>query len=323
LRYAERTIEIEAALRDLRSRDPRVRVRAADALGGVDEALAEQAREALRPLLRDDDADVRYTTALSLGDLKDRTAIEALVEQMDGDGHPVARQGAVIALGLIGDPGAAPHLVRALHRGPPDVRFQAGTSLARVDPEGAQKELRRVLHDPDPEVRASAAAALGGLQGTGCADAVASLLEDDAGEVRFEAAVTLARLGDARGAGTLALHLRDKARMFVAAEHLFRSPAPEAASLLRDALRRWLTPPVLKVWLAGALTRLGEDQGRVEILNLLASRRLAVRGLCIQVLGELGEPWAIQTLEALAASPAGESWQEEIAEALRAPADGR
>jgi HEAT repeat protein len=316
MRYTESTISLEAALRDLQHRSVRVRVRAAAALGGVDEESAERARQALRPMLRDGEGDVRYVVAISLGELKDRDALDALVEQMQGDGHPVARQGAVIAMAMIGDARVEPVLLEALRGGPPEVRYQAAVTLAQLDPAGAIAPLRRALRDEDAEVRGNAAGALSDLGDAASCGAIAALLDDPAPSARFEAAVALARLGDRRGTSVLIANLANSDQRFIAAEHLFRCPDPEARPHLQRLLDRWLTPPVLRVWLAGALARLGEEEGRRRLRELLASRRLMTRGLCIDVLGQIGEPWAQQALRDLAASPASEDWREEIAAAL-------
>jgi HEAT repeat protein len=235
---------------------------------------------------------------------------------MEEDGHPMARQAAVIALGLLGDRRATPRLIEALRHGPPDVRFQAAASLVQIDPESAARPLRRALGDEDPEVRASAVTALGVLGERANAGAIAFLLQDPSPAVELEAAVALARLGDPRGAPALVHHLDSKDHQILAAEHLYRCPSPDVTPALRRHLGRWLAPPLMKVWLSAALARLGEAQGRQRLIALLESRRQTVRGLTIQLLGEIGEGWAREALEAFAASPAGEGWGEEIAAAL-------
>lgn len=320
MRYADRRLTPEAALRDLSHRDPRVRVQAADALGhlgeNADPALAEKARAALRSALRDDDPEVRYATALSLGELRDAGAVPVLVEQIEADGHPLPRQAAVIALGLIGDRAAIPPLLRALQAAPPDVRFQAATSLAQLDPAAARAPLEQALHDPDAEVRAAAAAALGDIGDRQASAALAGLLEDLHPQAAFEAACALARLGDRRGTSVLLANLAREDLGLRAAEHLYRCPDPSAVPALRRRLDRWLTPRLHKAWLAAALARLGEPRGREVLVTLLWSRREMVRGLCIELLGEIGEPWAIDALQQMAASEAGQRWREELAAAL-------
>jgi len=308
----------EAALRDLESADPGVRVRAASALGKVLGEGAALARESLRRRLKDDNPEVRYTVALALGELRDRDAVEALIEATEGDGHPLPRQAAVIALGLIGDPRATGALARMLRDAPPDVRFQAATSLVQVNPDKAAGHLRTALKDPDPEVRAAAAAAMGDLDQAVSTNALAALLEDPAGPVQLEAAVALSRLGDNRGSGILILAMDRPETRHLAAEMFFRLPDPSATPHLWRLLGGWLIPASAKVWMAGALVRLGEEDPRLRqrLQKSLASKNNMVRGLAIEVLGGLDLTWAREALEGLAASADGAAWKEELDEAL-------
>jgi HEAT repeat protein len=79
MRYADRTVDFEAALRDLGNPSPRVRASAADALGSAEiPEHASRAREALRAALHDERAEVRYAASLSLGELHDGEALDAL-----------------------------------------------------------------------------------------------------------------------------------------------------------------------------------------------------------------------------------------------------
>lgn len=319
MRYADRTVDFEAALRDLGHANPRVRANAADALGSAElEDHVPRAREALRRALRDDRAEVRYAAALSLGELRDASSVDALCEQMEGDGHPMARQAATIALGMVGERRAVPALARALRDGAPDVRFQAATSLAQLDPAAALEPLLAALGDEDGEVRGAAAEAIGQLGDPARAAALLPLLDDFHEVARHEAALALAKLGDPRAAPTLARTLadRDPDRVIAAAEHLFRCPSEAVATTMRRFLARFLTPTLVKVWLAGALARLEDPQAQARLRGFLGSRRAQVRGLAIEVLGQLGQDWARALLEELRASPAGAAWAEELAAAL-------
>ena len=110
--------------------------------------------------------------------------------------------------------------------------------------------------------------------------------------------------------------------MFLAAEHLYRCPDPRAIDPLSQTLGRWLAPPLLKVWAAGALAKLKKPAGKAKLLSLLQSKRQSVKGTCIQILGELKQPWAIEALQDLSRAPGGAEWQAEISDALEANEGG-
>lgn len=308
-------MNVDAALRDARHRDARVRIQAADALARASDERRGDALPVLRDLADDSSPAVRHAALLSLGELKDAGSVTLLLEHMRDDLDPLARQAAAIAVGLIGDPTAADALIEALAEGPADLRFQATTSLVQVAPERAAPALRAALDDPDPEVRGSAAAALGDLGDAGSADALAAVLDDGTASVQIEAAVSLARLGDRRGTLVLARSLAHRSLGTLAAEHLFRCPDEAALPELEVALERWLGPPLLKVWAAGALARLGRTAARSKLVGFLRSRKPTVKGLAIQIVGELGGAWAVQALQEVAGSRAGRGWAEELAEA--------
>jgi HEAT repeat protein len=319
MRYFDRGTGSEAAIRDLGHRQVRVRVAAAEALARCPEDEAERARAALLPYLEDSSPDVRYMVALSLGRLGSQEAVEPLMELYRSDPELMPRQAAVAALGELGDTRATEVLLEALSDELPDLRFQATSALTQVNPAAAAAPLRRALGDEDPEVRASAAAGLGDLGDAQAADELHQLADDDSVAVRIEAAVALSKLDDGRGRQALARYLDDRDYGLLAAEQLFRRPDPGAMDALHQILDRWLAPRLQKVWAAAALVKLGDDRGREVLLQALESRKETVRGLTLQLLGQLGAPWCQRTLEELANSAAAgnwSEWQDEIAAAL-------
>jgi HEAT repeat protein len=319
MRYFDRGTGAEAAIRDLGHRQVRVRVAAAEALGRCPEDDVERATAALLPYLEDTSPDVRYMVALSLGRLGAEEAVEPLMELYRGDPELMPRQAAVAALGELGDTRATDVLLEALTDELPDLRFQATSALTQVNPGAAVAPLRHALGDDDPEVRASAAAALGDLGDAQATDELHQLLDDDSVAVRIEAAVALSRLDDGRGRQALAHYLDHRDYGLLATEQLFRHPDPAAADALHQILERWLAPRLQKVWAAAALIKLGDDRGREVLLGALESRKETVRGLTLQLLGQLGAPWCQSALEKLAKSAMhGEwsEWQDEIEAAL-------
>jgi HEAT repeat protein len=315
MRYFVRETAPRAAMRDLRHPEPRVRVAALEALGRVEAESVGEAIAAVRPSLDDDSPDVRYMAALTLGQLRDGGAVERLIDMVREDPEPMPRQAAISALGRIGDDAATDALLEALAGEEPDLRFQAAAALPQVNPGAAAAPLCGALADRDAEVRASAAAALGDLGDTSVIEALVACLDDVEVQVRMEAGIALSRLGDERGRERLVQFLGDQQYGLLAAEQLFRHPGAWAAPALRQVLQRWLAPKLLKVWAAAALARLGDAEGRRVLLAMLRERNEMVRGLTLQLLGELGEPWGREALEALT-GPAWAEWSEEIAEAL-------
>jgi HEAT repeat protein len=319
MKYIGTAPSVASSIRDLKDRSPQARAEASEALGRSGGTEAERARSALRPMLADESPTVRYAAALSLGKLGDAQAVEPLLRLMREESDPLPRQAAVVALGQLGDPVATESLLQALDCDDPDIRFQAATALSQVNPGAAIAPLRKALRDTDPDVRASAAAALGDLVDRESAKDLAALLEDEELSVRLEAAVALARLDDQRGTRLLVSLLDHRQYSLLAAEHLFRCPDPAALDTLRKLLGKWTAPPLLKVWAAGTLARLGCAEGRETLLSLLSSRKETVRGLSIQLLGALDTLWSRNALEKLRRPPVArdwEAWQEEIALAL-------
>jgi HEAT repeat protein len=294
-------MHLEAALRDLRHDDPRVRAQAADALGRSAADDRAQALAALARAVDDPHPSVRYAALLSLGELDAFVHTDAVAGRL-GDGEPLVREAAAIALGQLGAAaresadGAAERafdaLTRALSAAAPEVRFQALASLVEIDAARAAPLVRPLLDDRDAKVRAQAAAALGDASDKGARDALAARL-DDADAVRFEAALALARMGDRRGLPLLLAALRQRERAYDAASAI-AGLGPGGDDTLRAALHRELSrffgDPLVKVRCAEALARAGDPRGRAHLDAALRSRREDVRGLAQSVLETLPCP---------------------------------
>jgi HEAT repeat protein len=286
--FRANTITLEAALRDLGSKDARVRAAAADALGDAPEEDRGRARAGLTRVLDDVRFEVRCAAALALGDLGDLEAVDALLKQLD-DAHAEARQAAIIALGKLGNRAAVAPLLRALTDGPPDVRFQAARSLAELDPERAFEPLCAALRDPDAEVRESAAEALSVVGDGRAAGWLAELLGDARVGTRFAAASTLAYLGDARGFDVLVAALPARERAYEAIEGLEAIGNARAVDPLAAQMRRWILPLVLRVRAAAAILALAPTHAEARALVDKAARssRPDARGLAEETLQRL------------------------------------
>lgn len=217
------------------------------------------------------------------------------------------------SLGNIGVAAAAavPGLVALLDSGACNIRMSATEALGKLGPEAlaAAPNLADLLADEHEAVREHAAAALGKLAGSsaigwlgkGWPQLAASLaamlsiaLEDDAWSVRLAAMGALGKLGAPAVpflSKVLAEELEDEDVRAAAATALgeLGDVAIEAAPVLAKALAddRW----EVRAAAGAALGRLGSGaaSARADIMFLLANADSGVRGKAVEVLGGFGE----------------------------------
>jgi HEAT repeat protein len=321
--FPSSTITFDAALRDLAQGSPKARTAAAHALGDVsDPTEKRRAVDALLRALDDDRPEVRAEACASLGDLGDASAHAMLIRKLD-DGSPAVRQNAAIALGTLAHPDGFEPLVQALRDGPPDLRFQAATSLAEIDQVRAFDPLVGALDDRDPQVVAAAALSLGAIGDPRAVPLLVARLDHGDAATRFDVAYALADLGDRHGRTILAAALADRDRAWDAVTALTRLGTTDDAELLGRALLSKATPPEAMVLAAGAILKIApnsahHDAARRVLLAALATRKIHVRGIAVEQLGEIGGAWAIAPLERLAKSGKGSDLLEAITSALHA-----
>ncbi|HTR54382.1 MAG TPA: HEAT repeat domain-containing protein [Kofleriaceae bacterium] len=332
------TITVEAALRDVASGSPKARAMAAHALGDVTEPAEKQrALDALVRALDDDRPEVRAEAASSLGQLAERSALPHLIKRL-GDGAPPVRQNAAIALGALGvalrattgDPvtrgGASDAfgpLADALRDGAPDLRFQAATSLAEVDPARAFAPLIAALADSDPQVVGAAALAVGAIavelpeHADRARDVLRPLVEHGDAGTRFDVAYALAELREPAGRAVLAGSITDEARAWDAVTALGWLAARD--ELARAAFGKKV-PHEAAVLAAGKLLALdpSHEPARRALVEALRARKVNVRALAVEQLGDAGGAWAKPALDKLAGSSKGAELRDPIAAALRA-----
>lgn len=317
------TITLDAALRDLAQGSPKARTAAAHALGDVEDPTERRrAVEALIRALEDDRLEVRAEACASLGELADASALPGLIRRLD-DGAPPVRQNAAIALGTLALADGFDPLAAALRDGPADLRFQAATSLAEIDTLRAFEPLLAALADRDPQVVGAAALSLGAI---GDARAVPPLVErlgHDAAATRFDVAYALAELGDSRGREVLVAALADAERAWDAVAALVKLASPDDAEALGRALTAKHTPPEATVLAAGGILAIAPgsahgDAARRVLLAALTARKVHVRGIAVEQLGQYAGSWAIAPLEKLRGSSKGGELGEPITAALQA-----
>jgi HEAT repeat protein len=320
--FPSTTITIDAALRDLAHGSPKARTAAAHALGDVEATEKSRAIEALVRALDDDRPEVRAEACASLGDLGDAQVVPLLIRRLD-DGAPPVRQNAAIALGTLAHPDGFEPLAQALADGPPDLRFQAATSLAEIDQARAYEPLVAALDDRDPQVVAAAALSLGAIGDVRAVPRLTTKLDHADASTRFDVAYALAELGDAGGRDALVAGVADTERAWDAVTALAQLASSDAAEELGRALLSKHTPPEATVLAAGSILRIAphsahHDAARRVLLTALGARKIHVRGLAVEQLGEIGGAWAVAALDKLAATGKGAELGDAIGTALRA-----
>lgn len=117
-----------------------------------------------------------------------------------GDERWLVREGAVVALGMIGNEDAVIHLLPLLKDSEYGVRERAATALGEIGDPRAVEALVRTLSDVQPDVREMAAWALGKIGDSRAGGALLDVLADsfDKAEIEVEdnAAWALEQLGE-------------------------------------------------------------------------------------------------------------------------------
>ncbi len=135
------TTAVAPLIKVLRNRDRDDRAYACNALGNIRDASAV---EPLIEALRDEDKrDVRETAAGALGWIGDARAVEALIAAADAIGKP-----AISALGMIGDPRAVEKLIQALNNSwAVGLSETAAEALGKIGDPRAVEPLSNIIDD--------------------------------------------------------------------------------------------------------------------------------------------------------------------------------
>jgi HEAT repeat protein len=289
---------LDAAIRDLESARPEVRVSAIEDLvrhGRTGEEIHARAVKLLVARLTDAHPRVRSAAAIALGDLEAEDAVDALVKAIDDDDAHV-RQMALNALGEIEHEDALPRVRRALRDARPEVRYQAIIAFARIAKEDAaiaDALLDATQDDDDAIVHIALRLAEERLDAKKPVDhrmivRANALLSSPSSHVALVAAIVLAKSKDERG--------HDLVLRVVRGEKVGgQTPDKEderAAVELAGELGLTAAIPHLekRVWGLGrlvrdtctfhariALARMGHERARKEILDELESTKTEVR----------------------------------------------
>lgn len=295
-----------AAVRDVKAESPRARADAAMALAKASPDERDAACEALRPLLDDKEAGVRFAAIAAAGDLKDESALDVVLARFE-DGDPSVREAAIISAARIGDRERAEKpLLRALGDARPEVRFQAAISAAELLGERARAGLAALVADDDAKVRANAIAALATLAPhPPTTERLVRALTDTDAEVRLEAALALRKANDARGVGVLRSSLRHPERRFEVMDALGALGAKDAIPDLVKLASAFLEAPLVKAAASAALARLGDPRGVEGLRAALRAWREGTREYALGVVAELRLDALAPEVVAIAKKPGG------------------
>lgn len=244
-------------------------------------------------VLSDADTVARRQSLLELGQSQDSQVLEILIEHAQ-DNLSMVREGAVTALGELGDPSAVPTVLRALLDRDADVIRAAFATLKKI---GDRRVVRPLLRYgvERPQWKPLANDTLVRLGARVTQELLSLLHSNDAG-LMLDAIVVLGRIGDKQAVPTLVAclsHVSD----------LLKAHVTEALALIGDPssvphLLQMLQDPcaAVRANAASGLVRLVDQRAFRPLLNALQDEDADVRRYAAIALGELGEAKAVSEL---------------------------
>ncbi len=199
--------------------DPLLR---AKAMAVITTQLGAQVVDFLRPLLADSNDDARRAIVIALGQIRNPTTIEILLQQVETD--VATRTEAIRSLIALGDPAAAPRLLEMLERLSGPERLPLVEALAQLVDPASEPALVRLLADQDPAMRQAAARALGHFPSRMALRHLVAAGRDPDPGVRTAVAEMLAALSDPRACEALERMCADSDPAVAAAARRFTAP---------------------------------------------------------------------------------------------------
>ncbi len=145
-------------------------------------------------LLKDEDLQVRWYAASTLGDIEDIRAVEPLIAALKEDKDWRIRQCVAVSLMYLKDPRAVEQLIVALKDENKSVRYAAALALGSIKDSKAVESLIAALKDNEWDVRAGAVAALAEIKDIRAISPLIDTLEDKHPAVREIIAKALRRI---------------------------------------------------------------------------------------------------------------------------------
>lgn len=183
----------------LRDEDWWVRERVGDVLV---EIAADSILRPVAQLLSEPDPLIRRFGTDMLKRLKNKAALGTLVRLADSDHDWWVREGAVEALGAIGDPQVVPHLVDLMTRSP-EIQVSCLRALGDLRALNVAPHVAAMLASPDPDVRGAAIDCLTRCEAVQEVPSVQAVLEDSHPRNRLRAREFLLRFASQSRTGNL------------------------------------------------------------------------------------------------------------------------
>ncbi len=319
---------LPAALRDLDEAKPLVRAAAVLDLVKYVESHRDDVLKGLEKAVRDESAMVRAKAAEAVGDAGLVEGIEWLLDMID-DVSPIARQNALLSLGLLKDERALETLKRALTDERPDVRFQATMAYPRVAArDDAVTALLARTRDDDPDVVHIALRMTEELEDVVDERILArarACLRHDAPHVRAVAAIVIATAGKDWADETLVQATKGKLSP-ISPEDLgaiLELVGDRGLTSAREALEARARGGFLGLskdpcqWHARvALARLGDEKEKKAIMRELSASDFGKRTMAVAAAARAQITEAIPLIEAMEGNPKRAD-AETVREALR------
>jgi HEAT repeat protein len=265
-------------------------------------------------------ADVRWQAANALGQLRDKRAVEPLIETLN-DHNEYVRKCTAEALGRIGSERATETLIEALKDKDVDVRVAAANALGQIGDERATEPLIAALKDQDGNLRLSAADALGQIGDDRAIQPLIDLLNDQNHSARESAANNLEKLGwQADGGQTEAIKWIAKQQWNMCVEigvpavepliEVLKDKNPGVRKSVVDALGQIADSSVVEPLISAfrdksrtvrrsavdALALISKDLTVDALIEALKSNDELVRRNAVYTLGKIGDDRAMEPL---------------------------
>lgn len=135
---------LEAFLADLEAEDPKTQM---DAIVSIGEYGDPRVAVNLTPFLQNEDDEIRYSTAVALGNLRAPNTLDALCNALETEKKPLVSRRICQAIGRIATSGAIECLKGGLKHPEPEVRATSAHELGQIADESVIDALKELYED--------------------------------------------------------------------------------------------------------------------------------------------------------------------------------